>query len=52
MIHFNSHTREGVTGRIWGVDMAHTNFNSHTREGVTSSVPNASITAVFQLTHP
>ena len=35
-IHFNSHTREGVTAGIWAGQGGFLHFNSHTREGVTS----------------
>ena len=34
-IHFNSHTREGVTLRKLHETCDKRNFNSHTREGVT-----------------
>ena len=36
--HFNSHTREGVTNRLFRHRGIILNFNSHTREGVTISV--------------
>ena len=35
--HFNSHTREGVTGYNRPLQSSAAYFNSHTREGVTPS---------------
>ena len=34
-LHFNSHTREGVTGNYTTAECDVCDFNSHTREGVT-----------------
>ena len=37
IIHFNSHTREGVTLSFSETTFVTNDFNSHTREGVTTT---------------
>ena len=48
---FNSHTREGVTGKGC-LACRYPYFNSHTREGVTIIFGEMFTDGIFQLTHP